>query len=130
MMFLAFPASSVDIVNVRDFFEHAKFNNMKLSPDGKHVAFNYQEDTEVKLAILRLSDMSILSGFAFGDNMHVVNFHWANNDRVLMEVQEVTGNLVNLYGSPVNLYAANIDGSRRVEIFRTGRSGYTILHFV
>ena len=130
MMFLAFPASSVDIVNVRDFFEHAKFNNMKLSPDGKHVAFNYQEDTEVKLAILRLSDMSILSGFAFGDNMHVVNFHWANNDRVLMEVQEVTGNLVNLYGSPVNLYAANIDGSRRVEIFRTGRSGYTILHLL
>lgn len=129
-VFVIMEVNAIEPVPTRDFFEHAKFNNMKISPDGKNLAFTFQEDTEVKLAVMRIADMAILSSFAFGENMHVVNFHWANNGRVLMEVQEVTGNLVNVYGSPINLYAANIDGSRRTELFRTGRSGYTILHLL
>lgn len=118
------------LIPTRHLFEHAKFNNMKISPDGESVAFTYQEDTEVKLAVMRVSDMKLLSSFTFGENMHVVNFHWANKKRVLMEVREVTGHLVNTYGTPLNLYAANIDGSQRVELFRTQRSAYTILHLL
>ncbi|MBV2128123.1 alpha/beta hydrolase family protein [Arsukibacterium indicum] len=124
------PVAANELIPVRHFFEHAKFNNMKISPDGKHIAFTYQEDTEVKLAVMKLSNMAVTSSFAFGENMHVVNFHWGNKSRVLMEVAEVTGNLVNMYGTPVNLYAANIDGTRRLELFRTGMSGYTILHLL
>lgn len=130
LVLVALPSSAKTGLSTQDFFEHAKFNNMKLSPDGKHVAFNYQEDTELKLAVMRLSDMKILSGFEFGENMHVVNFHWATNKRVLMEVRRVTGNLVSMGGEPLNLYAADIDGSKRVELFRTSRSGYTILHLL
>ncbi|MEH8021849.1 S9 family peptidase [Rheinheimera metallidurans] len=129
-LMLALPALATEQVPIENFFEHAKFNNMKLSPDGKHIAFSYQEESEIKLAVMRLKDKAILSGFAFGENMHVINFHWANNGRVLMEVREVTGNLDSMSGSPLNLYAANIDGSRRVELFRTERSDYTLLHLL
>ncbi|KKO47458.1 peptidase [Arsukibacterium ikkense] len=121
---------AAESVPVRDFFEHAKFNNMKVSPDGKHIAFTYQEETEVKLAVMQLRNMAVTASFGFGDNMHVVNFHWGNPGRVLMEVAERTGNLVSMTGTTVNLYAANIDGSRRTELFRTGTSGYTILHLL
>ncbi|CAM5224775.1 hypothetical protein [Alishewanella longhuensis] len=65
-------------IPVRDFFEHRQFSAMKISPDGKHVAFTYQEETEVKLGVMRLRDQSVISSFGFGNNMHVLNFHWAN----------------------------------------------------
>ncbi|WP_333606513.1 alpha/beta hydrolase family protein [Arsukibacterium sp.] len=130
LMFSGMPALAEQPIPVRHFFEHAKFNNIKLSPNGQNIAFTFQEDTEVKLAVMRLKDKAILSSFAFGENMHVLNFHWGNDTRVLMEVAEITGNLVSMTGTPVNLYAANIDGSRRTELFRTEMSAYTILHLL
>ncbi|SNY55293.1 Prolyl oligopeptidase family protein [Arsukibacterium tuosuense] len=119
-----------ELIPVRHFFEHAKFNNMKVSPDGKHIAFTFQEDTEVKLAVMKLSNMAVTASFAFGENMHVVNFHWGNKSRVLLEVAKRTGNLDTMNGSRVKLYAANIDGTRRLELFGSGMSGYTILHLL
>lgn len=129
LLFVLLPGVAAAI-ETKDFFEHAKFNNIKISPDGKNIAFTYQEDTEVKLAVMRLEDKKILSGFAFGENKHVVNFHWGNDSRVLMEVAEITGNLVNMTGTAVDLYAANIDGTRRTELFKTGISSYRILHLL
>lgn len=117
-------------VDVSQFFQHAKFKNMKISPDGKHVAFNYEHETEVRLAVMNLQKMQIISSFNFGDNMHVVNFHWPNNSRVLMEVAKITGNLVNMDGVSVDLYAANIDGSRRNLIFKTEVAAYRIVHLL
>ncbi len=117
-------------VDVSQFFQHAKFKNMKISPDGKHVAFNYEHETEVRLAVMDVQKMQILSSFAFGENMHVLDFHWPNNSRVLMEVGEITGNLVNMNGVRVDLYAANIDGSRRSLIFKTEVAAYRIVHLL
>lgn len=126
-MLTGWSVVATELTPIRHFFEYAKFNNMKVSPDGKHIAFTYQEDTEVKLAVMQLSNMAVTSSFAFGENMHVVNFHWGNKTRVLLEVAKRTGNLDSMNGSRVKLYAANIDGTRRLELFGSGMSGYTIL---
>lgn len=123
-------ADSSKEISVRTFFEHAKFNNIKVSPDGQNVAFTYQDDTEVKLAVMRLKDKAILSSFAFGKNKHVIDFHWANETRVLMEVTEVLGHLTSASDSFVELFAANIDGTRRIELFKVQTSIYTILHLL
>lgn len=117
-------------IPTQHFFEHAKVRNMKISPDGTQLAFSYEEGTEVRLAVMQLDTMKIKSSFTFGENKHVLAFHWANNNRVLMEVAEVTGNLVNMQGTAVDLFAANSDGSRRNLIFKTGMSSYTILHLL
>ena len=130
LLLTGWSVAAADLTPIRDFFEHAKFNNMKVSPDGKHIAFTYQEDTEVKLAVMKLSNMAVTASFAFGENMHVVNFHWGNKSRVLMEVVKRTGYLDTMNGSRVKLYAANIDGTRRLELFGSGMSGYRILHLL
>lgn len=117
-------------IPTQHFFEHAKVRNMKLSPDGKQVAFNYEEGSEVRLAVMQLKDLQVKSSFTFGENKHVLNFHWANNNRVLMEVAEVTGNLVSMQGTAVDLYAANADGTKRHLLFKNERSAYTILHLL
>lgn len=116
-----------ETIPVENFFQHAKITNMKLSPDGKHLAFSYEHETEVRLAVMELASREIKSSFHFGENMHVFNFHWPNNERVLMEVTRRTGNLDTMRGSGRELYAANIDGKRRIQLFRTERSTYQIL---
>ena len=124
------PTSHSATIPTSHFFEHAKVRNMKLSPDGRLVAFSYEEDSEVRLAVMQLANMQVRSSFTFGDNKHVLNFHWANNERILMEVAEITGNLVTMQGTAVDLYAANADGSRRNLIFKTELSTYNILHLL
>ncbi|WP_233080110.1 alpha/beta hydrolase family protein [Rheinheimera soli] len=125
-----FSTTAIATIPTSHFFEHAKVRNMKLSPDGSQVAFSYEHGTEVRLAIMQVASKKIKSSFNFGENKHVLAFHWANNERVLMEVAEVTGNLVSKEGVRVDLYAANADGSRRNLIFEMGMSGYTILHLL
>ncbi len=130
MLVLFVPDSHSVTIPTSHFFEHAKVRNMKLSPDGKQVAFSYEEGSEVRLAVMQLANMQVRSSFTFGDNKHVLNFHWANNERILMEVAEITGNLVTMQGTAVDLYAANADGSRRNLIFKTELSTYNILHLL
>ncbi|HEX4910899.1 MAG TPA: S9 family peptidase [Permianibacter sp.] len=116
-------------VPLKDFFEHAEVSNMKLSPDGKHVAFTYEDGSEVPLAVMNLASKKIISSFKFGDQQHVLDFHWGNNERVLMQVGKVTGNLDNM-GRPAHLYAANIDGTKRRQIFEMQRSSFRILNLL
>lgn len=127
LIFLFTGVVHADQIPLREFFEHRQFVNMQISPDGQNVAFTYEEGTEVKLAVMSLEQKKILSSFSFGDQMHVLNFFWGNNERVVMSVGKVTGNLDNL-GRPTHLYAANIDGNKRQQIFEMQRSGYRLLN--
>lgn len=123
-------AVCVEQLPVRDFFEHSQVVLMKISPNGKNIAFTYEEGSEVRLAVMDLDKSKILSSFSFGENKHVVGFYWANDHRVLMEVTEVKGNLMSIRGNQVDLYAANIDGKKRDLIFKSGMSVYTILNLL
>lgn len=124
---LAAGAAAAELIPAEQMFGKSLVRTMQISPDGEHVAFTFEEDTEVKLSVMRLADNSFTSTFAFGENMHVLDFWWASDSRVVMGVGKVTGNLDN-YGRSSALYAANIDGSVREEIFVTGRSGVRVLH--
>jgi len=123
---LALPVNA-DEPTTRDFFEHAKIRAIKLSPDGAHAAFTYEEGSQVKLAVMNLEEREITAAFGLGENQHVLNFWWASNTRVVKSVGEVTGNLDNT-GRAAHLYAADIDGSNREQIFRAQRSGFQVLH--
>ncbi|MFB2721009.1 MULTISPECIES: S9 family peptidase [Shewanella] len=123
-------AVCVEQLPVRSFFENSQVVWMKISPNGKNVAFTYEEGSEVRLAVMDLDKSKILSSFTFGENKHVVGFYWANDNRVLMEVTEIKGNLMSLRGNQVDLYAANIDGKKRDLIFKSGMSVYTILNLL
>lgn len=119
---------SAQDVSTRLFFDSAQVRNMQLSPDARHVAFTFEEGSEVKLGIMDPEDRELLTVFGFGDKQHVVQFLWGNNERVIMSVATVTGNLDNQRTRPPALYAANIDGKRREQIYDTSRSSYQILH--
>lgn len=116
-----------DLIPAEEMFGNSLVRTMKISPDGEHVALTFEEDTEVKLTVMNLDTREFTSTFAFGENMHVLNFWWASDSRLVMGVGEVTGNLDNL-GRSTALYAANLDGSVREQIFVSVRSRVQVLH--
>ncbi|WP_196137407.1 S9 family peptidase [Aliikangiella sp. G2MR2-5] len=116
---------SQSLIPVEHFAKHAQYMNIKISPDGKHLAFNYRDGTQVKLAVLNRKSKEITAMFEFGEWKQVLGFHWGNNERVLMEVQKRVGYL-DKKGGARHLYAANIDGTHRKQIFTTQRSGYNL----
>lgn len=124
-------AIAADEIPVRHFFEHSKFNEMKLSPDGEHVAFTYEDGSQVKLAVMNLESNRITAGFEFGHQKRVQEFDWASDTRIVMSVYTVVGYLDNraqFHG----LYAADVDGKRREQIFAAefSNSRYDVLHML
>ena len=127
ILILMASAASAQEVSTRQFFDSAQVRNMQISPDAKHVAFTFEEGSEVKLGIMDPENRELLTVFGFGENQHVVQFLWGNNERVIMSVATVTGNLDTQRTAPPSLYAANIDGKRREQIYDSSRSSYQIL---
>lgn len=115
-------------ISTRQFFDRAQVRNMLISPDARHVAFTFEEGSEVKLGIMTAEDRELLTVFGFGENQHVIQFLWGNNERVVMAVATVTGSLDTMRAAAPSLYAADIDGKRRQQIFDTQRSRFQILH--
>lgn len=100
-------------VPVVDFFRHAEFTEVELSPAGDYLAISVPQNDRTLLAILRVKDKGIVSKWDFGAKKHVIGIDWVNNDRFLVRVAEKQGSLDALVMNP-DLFAANADGSRRL----------------
>ena len=57
---------SADTLPAEQIFGKSLVKNMKISPDGEHVALTYEEGSEVKLAVMELASQDIVSGFDAG----------------------------------------------------------------
>ncbi|MCO7223162.1 S9 family peptidase [Pleionea sp. CnH1-48] len=99
-------------IPLEHFFKYSKYQNMKISPDGKHLAVTFQVDSEVRIAVLDRKTKKPKSGFALGENIKIYDFYWANNTRLLMKAAKIVGSLDTKAGRPT-LLAANIDGKKQ-----------------
>lgn len=98
------------------FIKHGDYLDLKLSPDGKHIAARMQHDGRVFLVLLNTADMKVVGGVRpeSKDIIHTVN--WLNNERVVFEYAEKQSFL----DSPVptgELFAINIDGSQKEMLY-------------
>ncbi|MGY6554994.1 MAG: prolyl oligopeptidase family serine peptidase [Wenzhouxiangella sp.] len=129
LVLTAFGSAVASAVPTRAFFDNAEVRNMLIAPDGRHVAFTFEAETEVRLAVMRLADSAITATFGFGNRQHVLDFFWSGDERLVMTVNEVTGFLDTMFLTPPRLYAANADGSNRRQVFDDQNLfGFRILH--
>lgn len=114
-------AASAAGVDVDAFTRNDKFNNIKLSPDGKYLAATVPLDDRTILAILDRASNKVTAIVKLGENVHVQDFVWVNDHRVVLDVAEKYGALdtPQLDG---NLYAINAEGGR-VTILAGWKSG-------
>jgi len=119
-------AKQEQLVPLEVFAKHSQFKDVEISPTGEFLAFTYEEGTEVKLAVMERKTKKVISHFGFGDNRHVVQFAWLNNDRLFLQVQTVIGWLD---GANANTkwYATNVDGSQKRILWEFIESGMRLV---
>lgn len=104
-------------------FDHAKYQNAKISPDGKYIATSVNHEGNTILVFFNREDMSMTGNARLGGNYDVGNFYWVNNTRVVMQMVKRVPWLEEpqFYGE---LFAVNYDGKRGKLIygFQAGES--------
>ncbi|WP_052633414.1 alpha/beta hydrolase family protein [Pseudoxanthomonas suwonensis] len=102
-------------VPIRDFFKDPEFTSISLSPDGKHMAVTVPQEDRTVLAVLRVADNGVVGKWDYGPDRHFRDVVWANDERLLFYVTFKTGRF-DFETSKGDLYASNIDGTRRIDI--------------
>jgi dipeptidyl aminopeptidase/acylaminoacyl peptidase len=121
--FMTVSFAKDNLIPLDVFAKKQAFTNMKISPTGKYLAFTYEDGDQVKLAIMDRESKKITASFDNGENRHVTNFEWLNDERVGMTVQTIMGWLDGTNSKPEWL-AANADGSERFIIWRSSRGSW------
>ncbi len=113
------------------FAKHPKYKDMKVSPTGQYVAFTFDkpELNQVNLSVMERKSMKLISTFEFGEDRHIVNFIWLNNERIGMDVRKIIGWLDGVNSEP-KWAAANADGTNRKILWDYQNSGLEIISYL
>jgi dipeptidyl aminopeptidase/acylaminoacyl peptidase len=101
--------SSAD--NWEHLFDHNKYQNAKISPDGKHIAIAMDYEGSSILVFLTREEMKTVGTARLSGGYEVGDYKWVNNERVVIAMVKHVPSLEapQFYGE---LYAVNFDGSR------------------
>lgn len=107
----AFATSATELP-LEYFTKHGDYLDMKLSPDGKHIAARVRYDSKVILVVLDRTTLALVGGVrpANRDIIHTMN--WVNEERLVFEYAEKFSYL----DAPIptgELFGVNIDGSKQ-----------------
>ncbi len=114
--FMAHGAATLDMPLIEQLSNRLPFQEAKLSPDGKHLAWAVLKDNERTIRTLRLDNMAVVGGARLGGESEFGDFFWANNERLVAEVLQRHG----WQEEPVSygeLYAFDLDGSKGKVIY-------------
>lgn len=103
--------STAHAVDLRPFLRKNTFGDIKLSPTGEYYAATVPLEDRTALVIFRRADNRATGHFKMSRNTHVADFHWVNDERILISVSQKFG----LLDQPLptgELYGINADGSR------------------
>ncbi|MFC3193158.1 alpha/beta hydrolase family protein [Marinicella sediminis] len=99
-------------IPLEDFAQKSQFKSVQISPDGKHIAYTYEEGDRVKLGTMNLKTKKGIYSFDVGANREIIQFQWITNKRLYFVGGNITGWLD---GAPkeYRAYFANLDGKKR-----------------
>jgi len=113
----SFVYSDISNANsVEDFSKHAQYHNVKISPDGKHLAALATVDGLKSLVFLETDSYKVTYSLNANKKSQAKSYYWVNNERVVIQVEQMLGALE----KPINMgeiYALNYDGSKKLMIF-------------
>ncbi len=115
MLVMGFSALAAEPVPLAEFARHQQFKQVKISPDGKHLAASSVIDGKVVLSIIDLEKNTGLT-VRPRDEDEVYRFWWVSNERIVYSVAQHVGNL-EVPASTGELFAVNVDGKRRDVLF-------------
>lgn len=110
LMLVPAIALAREAVDVDAYTRADSFEQIKISPDGRHIAATVPLENGERTALVVMDiDNNITGSFSLGRNTHVAAFHWVNDERLLIAAAEKLGrqDQPQLTGE---LYGMNADG--------------------
>lgn len=123
---LALVGMGAHAVSVEDFSKHREFYNVKISPDGKHLAVLINDEGRKTLAFLETDSFEVTYTLRGSERDQAGDYFWVNDERVIVQVEQVRGS----FEKPLNLgeiFAVNYDGGKRKMIFGYRSKGGIVL---
>lgn len=114
LLSVAATAQAVE-VPLGDFFKDPEFTSVSLSPSGEYITVSVPQGDRTVLAAFRVADMSLVGKWDYGEKKHIDSVMWVNDERFFMFVSRKVGRYDFNVGTP-DVYASNIDGTRRADI--------------
>ena len=81
-------STSVSSNNWEHLCQRAKYQDAKISPDGKHIAIAMDSEGKRVLVFLNRKSMEMVGTAKLPDINEVGNFHWVNNERVVIKINQ------------------------------------------
>jgi len=117
---------SSNAATVEDFSRHIQYYDIKISPDGKHLAALMNSDGGKSLVFLDSETYKVTYALTSDRKSQPASYYWVNNERVVIQVEQLRGSLE----KPINmgeLYAINYDGKAGKMIFGYRSEGGMVL---
>ena len=109
-------ALNIHANELNDFIKHSKYESVKISPDGKHLAVKTTFEGKKVLAFLDFKTKKLEYLLRLAKKRNVGRFYWVNNERVVLDVTYSYGPL-DQERPEGSLYGVNYDGSKGGYIF-------------
>lgn len=106
------------VIPIEDFSKRFDYSDLALSPDGKYLALAVpnEEETETKLHVLRLDGDGETKVLRFGNQQHVSNLLWSDDDTFVVARAEKLPLREQLVSSG-ELWSSNVDGKNQKPLF-------------
>ena len=111
-------------VPLEQLFKGVAYTNLRISPDGKHLAAGkVRENGEIEAFIIERKTMDVVTSMSFDGRYGVGKVQWANNERVLFEINYDSALSEGSAGTGM-IAGMNIDGTHREIIWDGVTSDY------
>ena len=111
---VAVPARAQSI-STQSFFRFNEFDDIKISPDGQHLAMSIPADDFGMLVIMEVDSEEVVAQFDTPRNQKINEFYWANNERIVFAPAVYLGGLDAPFFAG-EIYAFNIDNTRKFKL--------------
>ena len=115
-----------DTIPTIDFFKYPQNRSIKISPKGDYIALTVPDEIHTRLAIVKLSDMSLSGMIDVPAHEQVWNFFWVNDKRVVFDTAGRSFTFSGALERPEytgHVFAANADGSDYKELRSVDANG-------
>ena len=113
---VAMLSCSALAISVEDLSKHREYYDVKISPDGKHLAVLVNDEGRKTLTFLDTESFEVTYTLKGGERDQAGDYFWVNDERVIVQVEQVRGALEQplSYGE---IFGVNYDGRKRKMIF-------------
>lgn len=97
------------------FFEPPAVDDIKISPDGLHLALTISEEESSRLVVIRLSNRESVASFVTNRNEKIGEFHWVNDERIVFTKLRFYGGFDQPFRA-LGLFGLNIDDTKKFQL--------------